>query len=234
MGFALRLNRGVASAKPKTVEIHNPYLAARREWDERYGEFITRTRNWRTLALISALVSLIATAGMVWQVARSRVIPFVVLVDSLGRPIASGLAEQASVGDDRLRRAVIQDWIENVRMVTTDGIAQRRAIDHVYAYIASGTNAQAFISDFYRNDPPLKRAQTGTVSVEVKSVLPTSDRTFEVDWIETSRDLFGSLKSTDHWKGSFTIAVNAPTEERQARINPLGLYVTAASWARVL
>jgi len=234
MGFALRMNRTVASAKPKTVEPHNPYLAARREWDERYGEFITRARNWRTMAVISAVVALIATGGMLWQSARSRVVPFVVLVDSLGRPIASGLAEQASVGDDRLRRAVIQDWIENVRMVTTDGIAQRRAIDHVYACIASGTNAQAFISDFYRNDPPFKRAQTGTVSVEVKSVLPTSDRTFEVDWIETARDLFGGVKSTDHWKGSFTIALNTPTEERQARINPLGLYVTAASWAKVL
>lgn len=197
MGFALRMNRA-ASIKPKAVEIHNPYLAARREWDERYGEFITRARNWRTIALSSALVSVIATGGMLWQVARSRVIPFVVLVDSLGRPVASGLAEQASVGDDRLRRAVIQDWIESVRMVTTDGVAQRRAIDHVYAHIASGTNAQAFISDFYRDDPPFKRAQTGTVSVEVKSVLPTSDRTFEVDWVETTRDLFGSLKSTDH------------------------------------
>ena len=234
MGFALRMHRTETSAKPKSLEPHNPYLAARREWDERYGEFITRARNWRTMAVISALVALIATGGMLWQSARSRVIPFVVLVDSLGRPIASGLAEQASVGDDRLRRAVIQDWIENVRMVTTDGIAQRRAIDHVYAYIASGTNAQAFISDFYRNDPPFKRAQTGTVSVEVKSVLPTSDRTFEVDWIETARDLFGGVKSTDHWKGSFTIALNTPTEERQARINPLGLYVTAASWAKVL
>lgn len=233
MGFALRMNKG-ASTRPKTVELHNPYLAARREWDERYGDFITRARNWRTVALISAFVSLVATGGMLWQVARSRVIPFVVLVDSLGRPVTSGLAEQASVGDDRLHRAVIQNWIENVRMVTTDGIAQRRAIDHVYAHIASGTNAQAFISDFYRDDPPFKRAQTGTVSVEVKSVLPISDRTFEVDWVETSRDLFGSLKSTDHWKGSFTIALNPPTEERQARINPLGLYVTAASWAKVL
>ena len=233
MGFALRINKG-ASTRLKTSELHNPYLVARREWDERYGDFITRARNWRTIALISTLVSLVSTAGMFWHVARSRVIPFVVLVDSLGRPVASGLADQASVGDDRLRRAVIQGWIENVRMVTTDGIAQRRAIDHVYAHIASGTNAQAFISDFYRDDPPYKRAQTGTVSVEVKAVLPTSDRTFEVDWVETSRDLFGSLKSTDHWKGSFTIALNPPTEERQARINPLGLYVTAASWAKVL
>jgi type IV secretion system protein VirB5 len=218
----------------KPVEIYNPYLAARKEWDERYGEFITRARNWRTVALISGLVALLATGGLVWLTARSHVIPFVVLIDSLGRPVASRLAEQTTVGDDRLRRAVIQDWIESVRLVTTDGIAQRRAIERVYAHIASGSSAQAFISDFYRNDPPFKRAQTDTVSVEVKSVLPTSDRTFEVDWIETSRDLYGNVKSSDHWKGSFTIALNAPTEERQARANPLGVYVTAASWAKVL
>lgn len=234
MGFALRRLHSNTPAKAKPVEIYNPYLAARKEWDERYGEFITRARNWRTAAMISALVALVATGGLVWLTAKSHVIPFVVLIDSLGRPVASGLAEQTSVGDDRLRRAVIQDWIENVRMVTTDGIAQRRAIDRVYAHIASGTSAQAFISDFYRNDPPFKRAQTDTVAVEVKSVLPTSDRTFEVDWIETSRDLYGNVKSSDHWKGSFTIALNAPTEERQARVNPLGVYVTAASWAKVL
>ena len=234
MGFPFRKQTSAPSLKPKAVELHNPYLAARREWDERYGEFITRARNWRTLAIISALVSLVATGGIVWLTSRSQVIPFVVLIDSLGRPVASGLAEQTSVGDDRLRRAVIQDWIENVRMVTTDGIAQRKAIDRVYAHIANGTSAQAFISDFYRDDPPFKRAQTDTVSVEVKSVLPTSDRTFEVDWIETSRDLYGNVQSTDHWKGSFTVALNPPTEERQARVNPLGVYVTAASWAKVL
>jgi type IV secretion system protein VirB5 len=234
MGFPLRKRGSDSSVKLKPLEVYNPYLAARKEWDERYGEFITRARNWRTVAVVSGLAALLGTGGMVWLTARSHVVPFVVLIDSLGRPVASGLAEQTSVGDDRLRRAVIQDWIENVRMVTTDGIAQRRAIDRVYAHIGSGTSAQAFISDFFRDEPPFKRAQTDTVSVEVKSVLPTSDRTFEVDWIETSRDLYGNVKSSDHWKGSFTVAVNAPTEERQARVNPLGLYVTAASWSKVL
>ena len=34
-------------------EIYNPYLAARREWDERYGDQITRARNWRTMAFLS-------------------------------------------------------------------------------------------------------------------------------------------------------------------------------------
>ena len=55
-----------------------------------------------------------------------------------------------------------------------------------------------------------------------RSVLPTSDRTFEVDWIETSRDLYGNVKTTDGWKGTFTIAVNTPTDERHC-VNSISL-----------
>jgi type IV secretion system protein VirB5 len=213
---------------------HNPYLAARREWDERYGDLITRARNWRTMAAFCALTSLLSIAGIVWLSARSRVIPFVVLVDNLGRPVASGVAEQTGVSDDRLKRASVLSWVESLRTVTSDGIAQRKAIDHVYAQIANGSEAQTFISEFYRNSQPFQRAQTETVSVEVKSVLPTSDRTFEVEWVETTRDLYGAVKATDRWKGSFSIALNPPTDERLARINPLGVYITNASWANVL
>lgn len=216
------------------TEIHNPYLAARREWDERYGDLLTRARNWRTLAMMCAVLALLATGGMTWLSARSRIVPFVVLMDRLGRPIASGIADQTTVDDDRLRRVSIMSWIEDLRLVTTDGIAQRKAIDHVYAQIASGSEAQTFVSEFYRSAQPFKRAQTETVSVEVNSVLPTSGRTFEVDWVETARDLYGAVKATDHWKGSFSVALNAPTDERLARINPLGIYITNVSWAKVL
>ena len=234
MGFALKTaRREKASSTAKIIE-HNPYLAARREWDERYGDLISRARNWRTMALLSGLVALIATAGVVWLSARSRVVPFVVLLDSFGRPVVSGLAEQASEADDRLKRAEILSWVENLRLVTGDAVAQRKAIDRVYAHIASGSHAQTFVSEFYRSDPPFKRAQTDTVDVDVKSVLPTSNRTYEVDWIETTRDLYGAVKSSDHWKGSFIIALNPPSDERIARINPLGIYVTQASWSKVL
>jgi len=216
------------------MEAHNPYLAARHEWDERYGDFITRARNWRAIAMLCALAALMAVGGVTWLSARSRIVPFVVLIDSLGRPLASGIAEQATVSDDRLKRASVLAWVENLRLITTDGIAQRKAIDHVYAQIASGSEAQTFVGEFYRSAQPFKRAQTETVSVEVNSVLPTSDRTFEVDWVETTRDLYGTVKATDRWKGSFSIALNPPTDERLARINPLGVYITNVSWARVL
>ena len=234
MGFALKLVRAGKADARRVVSEDNPYLAARREWDERYGDLITRARNWRMMALLSGLIALVATGGVVWLSAHSRVVPFVVLIDSLGRPVASGTAEQASAADDRLKRATMLSWVESLRLVTTDPIAQRKAIDRVYAHIANGSHAQTFVSEFYRGDPPFKRAQTVTVAVEVRSVLPTSDRTYEVEWTETTRDLYGAVKTTDHWKGSFTIALSPPNDERQARVNPLGIYVTQGSWSKIL
>jgi len=213
---------------------YNPYLAARREWDERYGDQILRARNWRTVAVLCTLVALVATSGVAWLSVRSRIVPFVVVTDNLGRPVASGLADQASTADEQLKRSTLIEWVENLRLVTTDGIAQRKAIDRVYAHIASGSPAQTFISDFYRNNQPFTKAQAETVSVDVQSVLQDSEETFEVEWIETVRDLYGAAKEKDHWKASFSIALNPPKDELQARINPLGIYVTQASWSRVL
>lgn len=213
---------------------YNPYLTARREWDERYGDQIIRARNWRTIAAVCSLATLVATSGVVCLSVRSRVVPFVVVTDNLGRPVASGLADQASTADEQLKRSTVIEWVENLRLVTTDGVAQRRAIDRVYAHLASGSPAQTFISDFYRNNQPFTRAQAETVSVDVQSVLQNSEETLEVEWIETVRDLYGTIKAKDRWKGSFSIALNPPRDERQARINPLGIYVTQASWSRVL
>lgn len=222
------------SAPTGRARTENPYLAARREWDERYGNLVTRERNWRVMALICGLAALLAVAGVVWLSARSRIVPFVVAMDSLGRPIAAGPAEQTTTADDRIKRATLYAWLEDIRLVTIDGVAQRKAIDHVYAYVASGSQAQAFISDYYRSEPPQKRAQTGTVSVEVQSVLPTSDKTFEIEWAETTRDLYGTVTQKAHWKAALTIAINPPTDEATARINPLGIYVTNANWGKLL
>ena len=237
MGLTLfRTSQQVRAAEDSrnTAGSYNPYLAARREWDERYGDQITRARNWRNVAVLCALVALAAVSGVVWLSVRSRIVPFVVVTDSLGRPVASGLADQASPANEQLKRSTVIEWIENLRLVTTDGVAQRRAIDRVYAHIANGSPAQNFISDFYRNNQPFTRAQTETVSVDVQSVLPDSEETFEIEWVETIRDLYGTVKEKDRWKGVFNIALNPPKEEGLARINPLGIYVTQASWSRVL
>lgn len=61
MGFALKQVEKIAPTKPDAE--CNPYLAARHEWDERYGDLVTRAKNWRTMALVSGLVALLAAGA---------------------------------------------------------------------------------------------------------------------------------------------------------------------------
>src|SRR5215468_5177410 len=212
----------------------SPYLAARREWDERYGSLITRARNWRIAAVLALSVALVATCGLIALSTKAKVVPYVVAIDNLGRVLAAGPTDQASRADDRLKRAALFQWMSDLRTVTIDGIAQRKAIDRVYSMIANGSPAQVEIGDFYRNDPPYQRAQTKTIEVDVKVVFAASDKTYQVEWTETIRGLSGQVESEDHWKGSFTIAVSPPNDERLVRINPLGIHVTNVSWSKVL
>jgi type IV secretion system protein TrbF len=223
-----------ANLPAASTVMHNPYLAARKEWDERYGDLITRSRNWRVLALLLGVVAFVQAGGLIYLSSKSKVIPFVVAIDGLNRVVAAGPAQQAGVADERLVRAALYEWIGDLRMVTTDGVTQRKAIDRVYSMIGSGTPAQVQIGEFYSKDPPALRAQRQTVGAEVKAVFSTSDKTYEVEWVETVRSLNGQVLSQENWKGSATIAVNPPADERLARINPLGIYVVSVSWSRVL
>jgi type IV secretory pathway TrbF-like protein len=61
----------------------NPYLEARREWDERYADLVLGKRNCRS-PLAALLLSLILASGFVWLANHSRYIPYVVEVDKLG------------------------------------------------------------------------------------------------------------------------------------------------------
>ena len=212
----------------------SPWIAAKHEWNERYGDLISRARNWRMAALLALLLAVVEAGGLIALSLRSKTVPFIVAVDSIGHVVGSGAAEQAPVIDDRMKRAALYQWIQDLRMVIADPLVQRRSIDRVYSMIGQGTPAQVLITDWYRNNTPFDRARTETVAVDVRTVLPTTSRTYEIEWTETTRDHAGTVMGSQNWKGVFTIAVNPPTDEKLAHINPLGIYVIDTSWSKVM
>ncbi len=212
----------------------SPWIAAKHEWNERYGDLISRARNWRIAALLALLLAVVEAGGLVALSLRPRTVPFIVAVDSIGHVVASGAADQSPVIDDRMKRAALYQWIQDLRMVIADPLVQRRSIDRVYSMIGQATPAQMFITDWYRNNTPFDRALTETVAIDVRTVLPTTSRSYEIEWTETTRDHAGTVVGTQNWKGVFTIAVNPPTDEKLAHINPLGIYVVDTSWSKVM
>jgi type IV secretory pathway TrbF-like protein len=76
--------RSEAPAIAVSKEIDNPYLAARREWNERNGDYIAQAHNSRVLAIVFAFTTVVSVSTSVYLATRSKFIPFVVKVDTLG------------------------------------------------------------------------------------------------------------------------------------------------------
>jgi type IV secretory pathway TrbF-like protein len=219
---------------PRDESLGSPYLVARREWDERYGGLIKCAQQWRGAAILALIVALVEAIVIVGVATRPRAAPYVVAVDSLGRVVAAGAVDRPSPVDERMKVAAMTQWVQDVRSVTSDGLAERAAIDHVYAMIGSQSAAQTLVTDYFRTNQPFERGARETVQVEVNAILPNSPHSYEVDWTETQRTLDGKPISADKWRGLFTLAINPPTDEAVLRVNPFGIYVMDLTWSKVL
>jgi type IV secretion system protein VirB5 len=222
--------KALESSSPTDAGAENPYLSARREWNERYGDYIARARNWRLAAFAALAVSLVLAVGVAWEAAQSKVVPYVVEVDKLGDAVAVTRADRAAPADARVVKAQLAAWIVDVRAISSDPLAQKAALARSYALTAA--TATIFLNDYYRQHSPF--GQPRTVAVSVDAALPVSPQTYQLQWSEDARDLQGRDIATTHWLASVTVAFDPPTDERGILSNPLGLYVTSISWTQKL
>lgn len=199
-----------------------------------YGNLVLQARNWRYTAWAAIAVAFVA----VWWVghigSQSKFVPYIVEVDSLGNAAYSGPADKVGPHDPRMLKAFLSMFVTDLRSVTADSVVEKSYVDHVYAMVGSGTAAQVRINQFFTENNPYQRGATSGVSVDVESLLPLSEHTWQVTWKETERTHAGQVIGVKQWKASVTFSFNPPTDERLIWMNPLGLYVTDINWAEVL
>lgn len=215
----------------RTGEAETPYQRAGQVWDERLGTARAQARNWRLMALGGLLLTGSMSAALVWQSSRSRIVPYVVEVDSLGEARAIAPAVRGYRPTDGQIAWHLGRFISNVRTVSMDPVLMRQ--DWMAAYdFASGRAAQ-FLSEHARTEEPFKDIGTRAVLVQVTSVLRASERSFQVKWIERSYER-GSLSGSSRWTAILTVELKPPSTPDALRKNPLGLYVEAIDWSREL
>ncbi len=218
-------------ADPDTL---NPYLAAKREWNERYGDFIKQRDSWRRSALVSWAIAGIAVAGLAYSAGQNHIKPYIIATDKLGAPTYMGPAVAAErPGADNIR-AELARWIGNVRLVTPDVELQRKAINDSYALLSQGTAALQTVGEYLHGNDPFERARRETVDIEVVSVLPLAGNTWRIEWREIVRGRDGSVTATRPMQANVVIAVSPPKDESTAFVNPMGIYVNSLSWSERL
>ena len=221
-------------------EAESPYLAARRTWNDHVGAVVSQRQTWQVIGILSLLIALASVGGVIHIGSQSKFIPYVIEVDKLGQTLAAGPVQAANPADPRVVHASVSEFISDARLVTPDVALQRKAVFRVYAKLSPHDPATAKMNEWLNGteeSSPFKRAAKEMVSVEIKSVLPQTPDTWQVDWVETTRDRQGTIKGQPvtlrALVTTYTAEITPQTTDEQLRDNPMSIYVRDFSWSRL-
>lgn len=222
--------RAPATDKEATASApDNPYLAARQEWNLMFGDLLKAKLNWQRAAFGTMALSVLLAIGLIALSLQSRYVPYAVKVDALGNTAFAGVMQKAGAVSDAEINAFLRRYISNVRTVIADPVAQKAALNFVYA--TSTQKTAEVLNGFYRSNDPFKLAQNATVEVDVTAAMPKSDKTWQLDWTEVQRNADGAVMGRTHWEALLTVGQHSVEDAATLNINPLGLFVEGLSWS---
>lgn len=235
--------KGLIFKKPSADENQredNPYLNARRTWNDRTSSIVSSRNMWQLIGILSMMIALAGVGGIIYIGSQSRFVPYVIEVDKLGQAAAVAPADLAAEVDQRVVHASVASFISDARLVTPDVALQRKAVFRLYSMLSANDPATTKANEWLNGtaeSSPFKRAVTETVSIEILSVIPQTPDTWQVDWMETVRDRQGVMKDKPFRLRAlvtvYTVPATPQTTEEQMRNNPLGIYVRDFSWSKL-
>ena len=215
------------------ISHENPYLNARREWNERYGECVQAAYHWRLVAIGSLIAATIGLTGSIYMGSQSKLLPFIVEVDPKGHLLSTSVAEPRHRPDAKIIQSFIADWIIHHRAVVGDAVVQRQYIERAYAHVLSGSAAKAAMDNWYSTGGnPFKRIATESVTVEISSVLPLSKESYQAEWSEKLFEPGGKSIAIESYRALVTLEFH-DVESATLSHNPLGLYFSSISIQKI-
>lgn len=214
--------------------IDNPYIAARMEWNERYGSYVKAASAWRIVGITGMLMAVIGFSYALYQSTQVKLVPYIVEVDKLGTAATAGYPQQIEYADPRVVRATLGSFVTNFRSVTPDTVVQKQYIDRAYAHLRSSDPATEKVNAWFRSNSPFDRAREKTVAIEVNNIVPLSNQSYQIDWTEYERDRQGREIATRRFRGIATVTLTPPQDEAVIRLNPIGLYLKDFDWTAQL
>jgi len=215
----------------KTPVPVTPYQKAGQIEDRRLGRANARGNRW-CLAFCAAMgLAALSTSGLIYQSAQASIVPWVVEVDETGAVKASGPAETNFKPSDAQIAHQLARFITNVRSVSIDPVVLRE--NWLSAYNFATDQAALTLNTYANENDPFADIGQRSVTVDITSIVRSSDDSFEVRWREKSFR-GGAHLTTQTFTASLSIITIPPTDAETLHRNPLGLYVHGLHWSKDL
>jgi len=155
----------------KTPIPETPYQRAGQKEDRRLGRANARGNRW-CLAFCGAMgLAALSTSGLIYQSAQASIVPWVVEVDESGAVKASGPAHTNFKPSDAQIAHQLARFISNVRSVSIDPVVLR----------------DNWLNAYNNENDPFADIGQRSVTVDVTSIVRSSEDSFEVRWRSPSR-----------------------------------------------
>lgn len=226
----------VLAAKDK---VENPYLNARRSWNGHVMGIMSNAQIWQAVGLICLLIAMGAVGGITHIGSQSKIVPMVFQQDASANLISVTKLDRVPDAVVTDYQTAVTNFITNTRMVTPDVALQKKAVLAAYAYLAPQDPATMKTNEYLNGKPernPFKRAENETVSIEMRSALPLTKETWQVDWIETVRTRDGQLKGDPYnMRALITVYQNTDmTVDQNTFVNGHFIFIRDFSWSKQL
>lgn len=213
------------------VVLHTRYEKAAGVWDNRIGTARVQARNWRLVALLALMVSCSAIAGLVYSYTHRPFHVHVVEINPKGEPGRIVLADESYTPTTAQTSYFLAQLVELVRSRPIDIVVLRKNWEKAYGFLAG--EAVATMNEYAENNSGLDTHPNQLFArvVQITSVLPLSEDSYQVHWIET--EYVGGVPNTQEaYTGIFHISIDPPNDEAELLRNPLGIYVVSFQWNR--
>lgn len=221
----------MTSKKEEIKDIQSPYLAARREWNERYGDYIQRAKVWQAVGITSLLIAAASVGGIAYFAGQNKLIPYVVEVDQKGAMVRTYQSTQMQATDQRVIRAQLAQFIKDVRTISPDLTVMKNAIRRLYTHLNNNSQASTFLNAYFSENNPFDQAKQYTVGVEILQLLPLSENSWQIEWSEQKFGRDGKNLGKRNYTATVLITLGNTVNELTILDNPVGMEIENIHWS---
>lgn len=232
----MKSNKNLAA---KNHEEKSPYLNARIKINDKISGVMNAVITWQIVGVLCLLIAVGCVGGIIKIGSQSKFIPLVYQLDNAGNVMSVTRADRIPDATEIDTKKAATDFIENIRLVTADNILQRKAVLDTYAYLQPGDPAIIKANEYLngsKEQNPFNRAAKELVNIEIKNVVQPSPNSWQIDWIETTRNRDGTPKIPPVTMRAIVTVYqsqpNSETTEAQFYRNPHFVFVKDFSWSK--
>jgi type IV secretion system protein VirB5 len=201
-----------------------PYQRAKQEFDDLIGNARLQAYHWRLAFFCTILVLLVNVVGMIFLSSQSKIIPYIVEVDSAGSVRLIGKASKVTYEPNiQSIKYFLSLFVRNIRTIPADQVLLKKNFLNAYHFVTA--KGQNLLNEYARAYDPFTKQKEYVIAIEISNVVKMSNKSYQVQWIEQIFSKNGHKINQHRYTGIFSIRFSTPGNEKMLQQNPLGLFI---------